>query len=99
MSRQPFSIPVSVLLFKDVKFLGYWMARWYQNHSSEERTEMLNDIIELIKHGKLSEVAYEEALWGNQSENDESLRNKFLNAFDKAGAGFHGKKQILKMQL
>ncbi|RIA87703.1 hypothetical protein C1645_739917 [Glomus cerebriforme] len=98
MSRKPFSIPASLLIFKDIKFSGYWMSRWYKTHSKEERGEMLSEIIRLVKQGKLGNVAYEEVLWGSQNENDESLKNKFLSALDKASAGFHEKKQILKMQ-
>ena len=98
MSRQPFSIPASLLIFKDIKFLGFWMSRWYQTHSRKERVEMLDEVVNLIKQGKLGNVTCEEVLWGSQSEDDELLRNKFLNALEKANAGFHGHKQILKVQ-
>ncbi|RGB27859.1 hypothetical protein C1646_717548 [Rhizophagus diaphanus] len=100
MSRQPFFVPASHLIFKDIKFLGFWMSKWNQTHSREEKGEMLNEVIKLMKFKKESpaDIAFEEVLWGNQSESDESLKNKFLSALDKSGVGFHGKKQILKMQ-
>jgi len=97
MSRQPFFVPASLLIFKDIKFSGYWMSRWNQTHSKEEKGEMLNEVIKLIKE-KSDHIAFEEVLWGSQNENDESLKNKFLSILDKAGAGFYGKKQILKLQ-
>ncbi len=74
------------------------MAKWSKTHSREERVEMLNEVIELMRQGKLGDVTCEEVLWGSQNEDDESLKNKFLDVLDKAGTGFHGKKQILKMQ-
>ncbi|CAB5204000.1 trans-2-enoyl-CoA reductase-like protein [Rhizophagus irregularis] len=100
MSRQPFFVPASHLIFKDIKFLGFWMSKWNKTHSREEKGEMLNEVIKLMKFKKESpaDIAFEEVLWGNQNESDESLKNKFLSALDKSGAGFHGKKQILKMQ-
>jgi trans-2-enoyl-CoA reductase len=100
MSRQPFYIPASQLIFKNIKYLGFWMSRWNQTHSREEKDEMLNDVIALMKFKKekSGNFAFEEVLWGNQNESNESLKNKFLNALDKSGTGFHGKKQILKMQ-
>ena len=97
MSRQPFFVTASQLIFKDIKFLGYWMSRWNQTHSKEERTKMLNEVTKLIKENP-AYIAYEEVPWGNQNENNESLKNKFISVLDKAGAGFYGKKQILKMQ-
>lgn len=100
MSRQPFLIPASLLIFKGIQFSGFWMSKWNQTHPREEKSEMLNEVIKLMKFKKESpaDIAFEEVLWGNQSESDESLKNKFLSALDKSGAGFHGKKQILKMQ-
>ncbi|GBB89234.1 putative enoyl reductase (ER), mitochondrial [Rhizophagus clarus] len=100
MSRQPFVVPASHLIFKDIKFLGFWMSRWNKTHSREEKEEMLNEVITLMKFKKETPgyAAFEEVLWGNPSESNESLRDKFLDALDKSGAGFHGKKQILKMQ-
>jgi mitochondrial enoyl-[acyl-carrier protein] reductase / trans-2-enoyl-CoA reductase len=97
MSRQPISIPASLLIFKDIKFSGYWMSRWNKTHPKEERHEMLNEIIKLVKQKKLGDITCEEVPWGSQNEDNESLRIKFLNALNKAGAGFHGHKQILKM--
>ncbi|CAI2173549.1 5883_t:CDS:2 [Funneliformis geosporum] len=99
MSRQPITIPASLLIFKNIKFLGYWMSKWNQVHSKEERIEMLNEVIGLIRQGKLGDIAHDEVIWGNSNENDESLKIKFLDVLDKANTGFHGKKQILKIQL
>ncbi len=53
---------------------------------------MLNKVIELMRLGKLGDVTYE-VLWGSQNEDDESLKNKFLDVLDKAGTGsvVHGR--------
>lgn len=54
MSREPVSVPTSALIFKDIKFVGFWMTRWYrQNRGSEEHQEMLNDLMEYMKTEKL----------------------------------------------
>ncbi|ORX73032.1 NAD(P)-binding protein [Linderina pennispora] len=41
MSRQPVTLPTSLLLFKDIRAYGFWMNRWYEtNKGSTKRQEM-----------------------------------------------------------
>ena len=38
MSRQPLVVPTGPLIFKDIRFVGFWMTRWnWKNFSSPER--------------------------------------------------------------
>lgn len=54
MSKQPLTVPTGSLIFKDQKFVGYWMTRWSnENGISKERINMLKDLCDLIKQGKL----------------------------------------------
>eukprot|EP01113_Clastostelium_recurvatum_P039307 TRINITY_DN598_c0_g1_i2.p1 TRINITY_DN598_c0_g1~~TRINITY_DN598_c0_g1_i2.p1 ORF type:complete len:368 (-),score=109.35 TRINITY_DN598_c0_g1_i2:39-1115(-) len=53
MSRQPVSIPTSLLIFKDIKLRGFWLTRWVKEHSSSERTAMLATLTDLVKSQKL----------------------------------------------
>lgn len=71
MSREPVTVPTSALIFKDLRVRGFWMTEWSKRHAEgNERYEMLNDLIELMKSNKLQGPAcklvpfneYQEAL-------------------------------------
>ncbi|KAJ2553855.1 mitochondrial 2-enoyl thioester reductase [Coemansia sp. RSA 1933] len=52
MSRQPVTMPTSLLLFKDISACGFWMNRWYSAHmDSPERAHMWHDILRLVADG------------------------------------------------
>lgn len=54
MSREPVTIPTSALIFKDVRFYGFWMTRWHDKFAqTPERTKMFNDIIQMCMCGEL----------------------------------------------
>ena len=53
MSRQPVTIPTSALIFKDIKLRGFWMSKWIETHTKEERIEMLDRLIAVIRQDKL----------------------------------------------
>ncbi|KAJ2845247.1 mitochondrial 2-enoyl thioester reductase [Coemansia erecta] len=53
MSRQPVSMPTSLLLFKNIRACGFWMNRWYEAHmDSPARAEMWKDILSLAADGR-----------------------------------------------
>lgn len=54
MSRNPVSIPTSSLIFKNFKFVGYWMTRWYrENRGNEKHIQMFNDLMCYMKSNQL----------------------------------------------
>jgi len=53
MSRKPFTIPASHLIFKQLSLKGFWLSEWYKTHSAEERQKMFNDLSNSIKQGHL----------------------------------------------
>lgn len=53
MSKQPLSLPSSYFIFKDLKSVGFWMSRWYQQADVKERDHMLNELVALMEQGKL----------------------------------------------
>ncbi|CAJ0879127.1 10556_t:CDS:10 [Entrophospora sp. SA101] len=88
MSRQPITIPASLLIFKNIKFHGFWMAKWNELHPKEERLKMLEEIVSLMKDGKFTDMRNEVTVWGDENDNDETLKKKFFAVYDKAGAAF-----------
>jgi len=54
MSKKPVQIPTSVLIFKDIRLTGFWLSRWMEEHSAQEKTVMFNAIWDLIKNKGLT---------------------------------------------
>ena len=53
MSKQPLRIPNGLLIFKDLRWRGFWLTRWYQNAGREERDAMFASLVPLLLNGKL----------------------------------------------
>ncbi|KAI7879652.1 NAD(P)-binding protein [Lichtheimia hyalospora FSU 10163] len=66
MARAPLAIPASMLIFKNFAFHGFWMTRWTDTHTNEERYEMLKDLVELMDKGQLREPRWTEVAWSEQ---------------------------------
>ncbi|XP_029306707.1 enoyl-[acyl-carrier-protein] reductase, mitochondrial [Cottoperca gobio] len=88
MGKQPVTVPVSSLIFKDVKVRGFWVTRWKRDHSSDGRAfrAMLDELCHLIRRGKLTAPACTEVGLQDYSE-----------ALDAAMQPFTSAKQVLVM--
>ncbi len=53
MSLQPLKIPTGLLIFKDLRFRGIWINKWYDNASPAERMETFRPIFEMAGRGVL----------------------------------------------
>jgi len=53
MSKQPVNLPSSLFIFKNITSHGFWLSRWIDTHSKEERQAMLENLSKMIKDGKL----------------------------------------------
>ena len=53
MSRQAFKIPNGLLIFKDIRFRGFWVTNWYKNASAEDRAAMFARLFDLVASGKI----------------------------------------------
>ena len=53
MSLQPLSIPNGMLIFKNLRFTGFWVNKWYDAASREQRAEMFTPLFEMAKRGLL----------------------------------------------
>ncbi|CAO1434714.1 unnamed protein product [Diamesa tonsa] len=60
MSREPVLVPTSSLIFKDLKFRGFWMTRWKEQMSQKPlNKEMFDDLFKFIAEGKLKAPKHE----------------------------------------
>ena len=53
MSLQPLKIPNGLLIFKDLRFRGIWINKWYDNATMAQRTETFRSLFEMAKRGLL----------------------------------------------
>lgn len=53
MARKPITIPSSLFIFKDLNMRGFWLSKWLETHSAQERDAMYSTITELFKADKL----------------------------------------------
>ena len=53
MSLQPLKIPNGLLIFKDLRFKGIWINKWYDNATMDERMEAFRRLFEMAKRGLL----------------------------------------------
>lgn len=53
MSRKPVQIPTSLFIFRNIQLRGFWLSRWVEEHSTEERMAMINTCWDLVKSKQL----------------------------------------------
>ena len=53
MSLQPLKIPNGLLIFKDLRFRGIWINKWYNNATTQERMDAFRALFEMAKRGLL----------------------------------------------
>src|SRR4029078_341620 len=53
MSLQPLKIPTGLLIFKDLRFRGIWINKWYDNATPSDRMETFRPLFEMARRGLL----------------------------------------------
>jgi trans-2-enoyl-CoA reductase len=53
MSRQPLRIPNGLLIFKDLRWRGFWITQWYREASHEAEAAMFQELCALAQRGLL----------------------------------------------
>jgi trans-2-enoyl-CoA reductase len=53
MSLQPLCVPNGMFIFKNLRFTGFWVNKWYEAASSQQRAETFAPLFEMAKRGLL----------------------------------------------
>jgi mitochondrial enoyl-[acyl-carrier protein] reductase / trans-2-enoyl-CoA reductase len=53
MSLEPLCIPNGMLIFKNLRFTGFWVNKWYDTATPEQRAETFTPLFEMAKRGLL----------------------------------------------
>lgn len=87
MARAPLSLPASMLIFKNITFHGFWMSRWADVHSKQERYAMFEDLFQLMQRDQLGEPR-----WTPVEFNEAAMKH----AVDAGISGYAAGKQIVQ---
>jgi len=87
MSLQPMCIPNGMLIFKNLRFTGFWVNKWYDGATAGQRTETFAPLFEMAQRGLLRtkvEKAYPlaELPAAIAHASQEKRRGKILFRFD-----------------
>ena len=53
MSLQPLTIPNGMLIFKELRFTGFWVNKWYDGATAEQRRDTFAPLFEMAQRGLL----------------------------------------------
>jgi trans-2-enoyl-CoA reductase len=70
MSKQPLTIPASMLIFKDVHFHGFWVSRWSEKNVEEKR-RTVEDVLDLTRRGEFKDTPFDEIKWDWETKGEE----------------------------
>lgn len=86
MAKQPVMLPTGALIFKDIRFLGFWLTRWNRK-DPEGRKYAVEYLLDLMREGKFKDAPVEEVAW-DASTGADALKD----AAQRGLEGFRGKK-------
>ncbi|KAH9884197.1 NAD(P)-binding protein [Xylariomycetidae sp. FL2044] len=67
MARQPVALPTGLLIFKDIRFLGFWLSRW-ADRDTASKARTVDDILALTREGKFRDVPVVDVPWNWDTE-------------------------------
>ncbi|KAI1433709.1 NAD(P)-binding protein [Xylaria sp. CBS 124048] len=67
MARQPVSLPTGLLIFKDIRFVGFWLSRWADGDKAA-KARTVEEILELVRQGKFRDTPVVDVPWEWETE-------------------------------
>jgi len=62
MSKQPVMLPTAALIFKDIKFSGFWVSRW-SDANKEEKKRTVDEVLEMTRLGMFKDIPVQQLTW------------------------------------
>jgi len=88
MAKQPLTIPAGMLIFKDIRFAGFWVSQWSEVEP-EEKKKAIKEVLGLTRAGKFKDSPFNEIKWTWDTK-EETLKD----AAEGGIAGFRGGKGV-----
>lgn len=92
MSRAPVALPTGLLIFKDIRFVGFWLSRWADG-DAEAKERTVAEILGLIREGKFKDVPIVKVPWTWETEAKE-----LMNAVQGTFKGFRKGKGVFEFK-
>lgn len=89
MSKQPLQLPTAGLIFKDLKFSGFWVSRWAKDNV-EEKIRTVEEVLDMTRRGEFRDVPVSECRWDWGTKEEE-----LVSAVDGTLGGFRAGKGVL----
>ncbi|KAI0019927.1 NAD(P)-binding protein [Xylariomycetidae sp. FL0641] len=67
MAKQPVALPTGLLIFKDIRFLGFWLSRW-ADRDTQSKAQTVNEILGLMREGKFKDTPVVDVAWNWETE-------------------------------
>ncbi|KAI8632824.1 NAD(P)-binding protein [Xylariaceae sp. FL1651] len=67
MARQPVALPTGLLIFKDIRFVGFWLSRW-ADRDAAAKARTVNEILDLVREGKFEDTPVVDIPWSWETE-------------------------------
>jgi trans-2-enoyl-CoA reductase len=62
MSKQPVTLPTGLLIFKNIRFEGFWVSNW-SDRFPDEKNKTIREVLRLYKEGRFKDTKMEEVKW------------------------------------
>jgi trans-2-enoyl-CoA reductase len=62
MAKQPLNLPAGLLIFKNIKFHGFWVSRWSDQNPALKQ-DSVRDVLRMTREGKLKDIPAQEIKW------------------------------------
>ena len=70
MSKKPMLIGASMLIFKDLRFSGFWVSRWSDAHP-DEKTRTVDELLDMMRKGEFKDTPMVEVTWNWDTKKEE----------------------------
>jgi trans-2-enoyl-CoA reductase len=70
MSKQPVTLPMGLLIFKDIQFKGFWVSRW-SDQNPEEKMKCVEEVLDLTRKGEFKDVPMQAVKWERGTKQEE----------------------------
>ena len=88
MSKKPVELPAGMLIFKDLKFKGFWVSKWSDEHP-EQKTVVVEELLNMMRAGEFRDGPITEVKWDRQTKGEE-----LIEAVQGTLEGFRGGKGV-----
>lgn len=85
MARKPVTLPAGLLIFKDIRFVGFWLSRW-ADADRDAKARTVAEILDLVREGKFTDAPVAPVPWDWETGED-TLRAAVQGTLDGFRAG------------